>query len=373
MEDKIRILHVFGRMGRGGAETMLMNIYRNIDREKIQFDFLVHTTEECDYDREILALGGKIHRVPKYKGSNHFQYIKAWHHFFQTNSCYKIIHSHVRSTASIYLKIANKYGLTTIAHSHNTSSGTGMSALMKNLLQHNIKHTADYLFACSKVAGEWLFGKKACEENNFFLINNAIDTEKFRFNPQTRLDKRKEIKVADKFVIGHVGRFHPQKNHDFLIDIFQVIHQQNQDAVLLLVGDGELRREIELKVERLGLKENVIFGGIRADVPDLLQAMDVFLFPSLYEGLPVTLVETQAACLPSVVSDSITREVELTDSINYISLQHSSSYWAEEVLKYAHYDLRNNDVLQSIIDNGYDIVSVSKWYSEFINEKFKGK
>src|SRR5690625_2672586 len=152
MQKPNRILHVFGGMGRGGAETMVMNLYRKIDRSKIQFDFIVHTQNKCDFDDEIELLGGRIYRVPRYNGKNHFQYKRAWHKFLMNHPEYKIIHGHVRSTASIYLKIANSYGLITISHSHNTSSGKGFSAIVKNIFQYKIRYIADYLFACSQTA-----------------------------------------------------------------------------------------------------------------------------------------------------------------------------------------------------------------------------
>lgn len=320
MNKPIRILHVFGRLNRGGAEMMIMTLYRNIDRTKVQFDFIVHANEKCAFEDEVRFLGGNIYKVPRYNGKNHFQYKKAWNEFFQNHPEYKIIHGHIRSTASIYLKIAKKLGLITIAHSHNTSSGGGFSAVVKNILQYPIRSIADYLFACSRAAGEWLYGKRACKGDNFFILNNAIDTEKFIFNEETRLKKRKELQIEDKFVIGHVGRFHPQKNHYFLIDIFKEIYNINKNSVLLLIGDGDLKKSIQEKVEDLGLSNNVVFTGVRPNVPELLQAMDVFLFPSLYEGLPVALIEAQAAGLPCIVSDKITTDTKITDLISFVPL-----------------------------------------------------
>jgi len=179
MSQPIRVLQVFAQMNRHGSESMIMSMYRNIDRSKVQFDFIVHTTDKCDYDEEIESLGGRIYSIPRYTGTNHFLYKKAWHNFLKQHSDYKIIHGHIRSTASIYLKIAKKYGLITIAHSHNTSSGAGFSAIVKNIYQYPIRYIVDYLFACSKSAGTWLFGERACRKDNFFILNNAIDTKKF--------------------------------------------------------------------------------------------------------------------------------------------------------------------------------------------------
>lgn len=367
MSKPIRVLQVFAQMNRGGAETMIMNLYRNIDRSKFQFDFVVHTDEKCAYDDEIKSLGGMIFRIPRYNGKNHFQYKKAWTDLLKCNPEYKVIHGHVRSTASIYLRIAKKLGLTTIAHSHSTSSGKGLSAVIKNTFQYPIRYISDYFFACSKSAGVWLFGNKVCIEDNFIIINNAIDTKKFIFNNSTRMDKRKELEVNEKLLIGHVGRFNSPKNHDFLIDIFKDIYDKNNDVILMLVGDGELRHRIEKKVDNLGLNNNVIFTGIRSDIPELLHATDLLIFPSLYEGLPVTLIEAQAAGLRCLASDRITDEVRLTDLIEYAPLNKGENYWAERALELSQgYERRN--MYNEIANAGYDIESVAKRYQEFIKD-----
>lgn len=361
----IRILHVLGRLDRGGAETMVMNLYRKIDKTKVQFDFIIHTTDKCDYNDEIKSLGGKIYSVPQYKGVNHLEYKKAWNVFLKGHPEYKIIHGHVRSTASIYLNIAKKYGLITIAHSHSTSSGTGLSAITKNLLQYPIRYVADYLFACSKDAGKWLYGQRACSKENFNILNNAIDLNMFKFNNELRESKRNELKIQDKFVIGHIGRFDIAKNHHFLIDIFKEIHYRNGKTVLLLIGDGELKESVEKKVAEYGLKDEVIFTGVRSDIPELLHVMDVFLFPSLYEGLPVTVVEAQASGLPCVISDNITNEVSVTSLVNKISLQRNKEYWAETVLQFQKSQMRESPQ-KEIKDSHYDISEVSKQYQDFI-------
>jgi glycosyltransferase involved in cell wall biosynthesis len=359
MSEPLRVLQVFARMDRGGAETMIMNLYRSMNRSEVQFDFVVHTNDHCSFDDEIKELGGKIFRVPVYQGQNHFSYKKSWENFFQTHPEYKIIHGHVRSTASIYLKIAKKYGLVTIAHSHSTSSGTGLPALIKNTLQYPIRYIGDYLFSCSQAAGIWLFGKKACKKENFHILNNAIDTSKFIFNKTLRQDKRKEFKILGKFVIGHVGRFSYPKNHEFLIDIFKAIHDKEPNSVLMLVGEGELRGKIEKKVEDLGLTDGVIFTGLRQDIPELLQAMDVILFPSLYEGLPVTIVEAQASGIKCILSDTITKEVVCDDHlVHFMSLKSQVNDWADKVLEYSNGYTRENSHDQ-IMKSGYDIHQTS--------------
>lgn len=363
----IRVLHVLGRLDRGGAETMVMNLYRNIDRSKIQFDFMVHTSEDCDYDEEIIALGGKIYSISAYSGKNHFEYKKEWHNFFQEHTEYKIVHGHVRSTAAIYLKIAKKHGMVTIAHSHNTSSGKGISATAKNIMQYPIRHTADYLLACSEYAGEWLFGKRVKDKNNFFILKNAINAEEFIYDEATRNEIRKELGIENKFILGNVARFHEQKNHTFLIDVFKNVHDKNNESVLLLVGQGDLKQEIKDKVSDLGLTDSVIFTGVRSDVPDLLQVMDVFVFPSLYEGLGIVAVEAQAAGLKCVVADSVPKEAFVTDLISSVSLKDSSDIWADRILKETTYDRRNT--YQEIYDSGYEVKDTSKWIESFYISK----
>ncbi|MCL2773487.1 MAG: glycosyltransferase family 1 protein [Oscillospiraceae bacterium] len=360
----IRILQVFGILNRGGAETFIMNVYRNINRSKIQFDFIVHSEEKGAYEDEIEKLGGKIYRVPTYKGKNHFKYKKAWCNFFKTNLTYRIIHGHMRSTASIYLKIAKQFGLKTIIHSHSTSSGKGLNSIVKNIMQYNIRYIADYLFACSKVAGLWLYGNKFCKHSNFYIINNAIDTEKFIYNEEIREQKRKELNIENKFVVGNVSRFAPPKNHMFLLDIFSEISKENSNTALMLVGDGELRGEIENRIEILGLKDNIILTGLRSDVNDLLQTMDIFLFPSLWEGFPVTLVEAQTSGLHCVVSDSITEEGKITNLAEYVSLKKSTSYWAEQILHYTNGYERKN-MQEEIIKAGFDIKKTAYWLQKF--------
>ena len=364
MSEPIRVLQVFGRLDRGGAETFIMNVYRNIDRSKVQFDFIVHTADKCAYDDEITALGGRIFRVPRYNGKNHFRYKKEWNLFFRQHTEYKIIHAHIRSTAAIFLNIAKKYGLVTISHSHNDSSGKGFSATIKNILQYSLRNIADFLFACSKQAGEWLYGKKACAKKNFHVIPNAIDTEKFIYDPVARESKRKELSLENKFVVGHIGRFDTQKNHDFIVNIFEKIYRKNNKAVLLLVGDGTLRSKIEQKVETFGLKDNVIFAGVRSDVPDLLNTMDVFLFPSLWEGFGIVLLEAQATGLRCVVSDVVSQEVKITKLLECVSLEKSASHWADKVLAYVDGYERKN-MQQEIGESGFDIQEVAKWLENF--------
>jgi glycosyltransferase involved in cell wall biosynthesis len=368
MDKPIKVLQVMSSLSRAGAQAYVMNIYRNINHDEIEFDFVVHNSEIGDYENEVIDLGGKIFRIPSYKGYNHFKYKKAWNDFFTGRKEYKLIHGHVRSTASIYLKIAKKYGLTTIAHSHNTSSGSGLKGIFKNILQYPIRYTADYLFACSQTAGEWLYGKRATKSNRFKVFNNAIDAEKYRWNKKVSQNTRDSLGIPnDAIVVGHIGRFHPQKNHNQLINIFKDVKRKKENSFLLIIGDGELRDDIEKKIQTDNLKDSVILTGVRPDVPELLQAMDVFLFPSLYEGLPVTLIEAQASGLPCIISSTITKEVAITDLMDFINLDDSVSNWSDKVLMRA--KEKRKDTLKKISEAGYDIKMIANEYQSFCLNK----
>ena len=342
---------------------MVMNLYRNMDKEKIQFDFIIHTEQHQDYTDEIVSMGGKIYSFPRFQGYNIAEMKRCWNTFFVEHPEYKILHSHVRSYASLYIPIAKKHGLTTIIHSHSTSNGKGVSSLVKRVLQSPLKRKADYLFACSEESGRWLYGDKAIHAPNYRMIPNAVDTEKFAFCPATRTEMRNQLGISDDTVVyGHVGRLHPAKNHPFLLDAFNRIHQKQPKSLLLIVGDGELRAEIEEKINTLGISDAVRMLGSRGDVAELMQGMDVFLFPSRWEGLPVTVVEAQAAGLPCYLSDTITRDVNTSPLVTYLSTQNGEDLWADTILS-AHNE--RQDVIKNIKSAGFDIVESARNLSEF--------
>lgn len=348
---QIRILHVFAQMGRGGSETMIMNYYRHIDRSQIQFDFVVHTTEKCDYDDEIKELGGKLYRIPRFTGYNYFSYQKAWYQFLKKHPDYKIIHIHFYTIAGAILPVAKKCDVPVrIVHSHTANPKLSIvQKIVGKILRCMAIKYATERFACGNDAGKYFFGKRS-----FTIINNAIDAELFRFNQVGRNRLRKQLNIENKFVIGHIGRFHTPKNHTFIIDVFAEVCRLNCNAMLLLVGDGALRAEIERKVVKAGLSDRVIFAGVRTDIPQLLQAMDIFLFPSLYEGLGIVAVEAQAAGLRAIVSDSLPKEAVVTELSESISLKIGAKVWAEVILKYDnHY--QHPDTFNEICCAGYDI------------------
>lgn len=364
MAEPIRVLHVLNSVNRGGAETMLVNQYRAIDRSRVQFDFVIHTKEEGDYSDEIKEMGGRIYRFPHYSGKNHFRYKTAWGTFLNAHPEHQIIHGHLRSTAAVYLGIAKKYGRITIAHSHSTASrGNRLERLAKSILQFPTRHVADYFFACSDDAGKWLFGSRVTRQQNYRVIRNAIDAEKYRFSEPLRHKIRNELGLRDAFVLGHVGSFTHPKNHKFLVEVFSEVHKKNGNAVLLLLGDGELRSEIEKQLAYLGLRDKAILAGVVPNVSEYLQGMDVFVFPSWFEGLGMVLIEAQACGLPCLASATMPRESDLgTGLYHRFSLDESPSRWAEEILSL---DNARIDSTLALNESGWNVMQTASWMQEF--------
>lgn len=370
MSEPIRVLHVVTHMNRGGLETMLMNYYRHIDRSQLQFDFLVHRERRADYDDEIEALGGKIYRLPPLNPFD-LKYRKKLQQFFLEHPEYKIVHSHIDCMSAIPLKAAKKAGVPVrIAHSHSISQDKDAKYLLKLFYKIFIPNNATYLMACGEQAGEWMYGSK-----DFLVLNNAIDAKQYSFDYKTYCEERNKLGVcADDTLVGHVGRFSPPKNHEFLIEIFAECVRINPKARLLLVGDGDLRPGIVEKVRRLGLEPRVIFAGVRTDVAKLMQAMDVFVFPSIYEGLPLTVVEAQAAGLPCLISDAVPIECKLTNLVEQVPLTDRSREWAKKVLDVTD-TVRRNTYLE-IRESGFDIQSNVKKLTAFYldqHNRYQGK
>lgn len=350
----VRVLHVIGVMDRGGAETMIMNLYRAIDRSRFQFGFVVHTQAEGAYDREIRALGGAIYHCPRFTGKNYRAYRDWWRSFLaQEGQAYEIVHGHIGSTAPIYLDCARRAGKHTIAHSHNTNGKVNAKEILYRLLSARVRGRAEHYLACSVPAGIDRFGKGI----RFSVWNNAIQAERYTYSEETRTHLRDQLQIGGALLVGHVGRFAPQKNHSFLLEIFAEIRAKT-DAKLLLVGDGPLRGEIEEKAAALGLREDVIFTGVRSDVDALMQAMDVFVFPSFYEGLPVTMVEAQAAGLPCLISDGVPKETILTDLVRWLPLSAGARAWAQKALELGRWGRR--DTLAEIRARGFDIADSTR-------------
>ncbi|MDG5472604.1 glycosyltransferase family 1 protein [Jeotgalibacillus sp. ET6] len=309
MDGPLRVLHAVVNMNRGGAETFIMNLYRNVDRSKIQFDFL--TCYEGVFDEEIRSMGGIVYRIPYVTQSGHFAYVKKLNHFFHHHRHYKIVHSHMDKMSGLVLKAAAEAGIPArIAHSHNTSSeGNSLIRMYKWLAGRNIPKYATDFYACSSKAAAWLFPHHS---KTYSIIKNGIESERFEFSLENRKEVRKSLQLREEsFLVGHIGRFNKQKNHLFLLDVFHETLKNHPDAHLLLVGTGTLQSKIEQKIKLLGIEDRVHLLGVRNDIPQLLQAIDVFAFPSLHEGLPVTLIEAQCSGVPCVISNNITQEVDL--------------------------------------------------------------
>ena len=361
--DPIRILHVVTYMGRGGLETMIMNYYRRMDRAKVQFDFLTHRDFRADYDDEIEALGGRIFRLPRLVPWSR-SYRNALDSFFAAHPEYKIVHVHQDCLSAVALEAAKKAGVPVrIAHSHSGSQDKNLKYLIKLYYKRKIPALATQLFACGKEAGDWMFGGAP-----FRVLNNAIDAAKYAYDQEKCRYMRDSLGIAqDAFVMGHVGQFDPVKNHTFLLDVFAEAAKRDPAAMLLLVGDGVLRPEMERTAAELGIGDRVIFTGLRSDVPDLIQAMDCFVFPSLYEGIPVTLIEAQAAGLLCIVSDGVPAECRKTDLVTRISLSRGAAEWAGEVLQKA--GTARENTLHQIKDSGYDIAENAAFLQDFYLEK----
>lgn len=358
MGEPIRVLHVVTYMGRGGLETMLMNYYRHIDRNRVQFDFLVHRDFKADYDDEILSLGGRIYHVSKLNPFS-FHYHHELNNFFKNHPEYKIVHVHQDCLSSFALKAAKRNHVSIrIAHSHNANQDRNLKYLVKRYFMKSIPKYATHLFACGKEAGDWMF-----QGSPFTIMNNAIDTDQFIYNQSIRENVRNTLNIdSNILVIGHVGRFFYQKNHDFLIDIFNEVHRINKNTKLMLIGTGELEESIKEKVNNLHLKDNVMFLGNKNDVNQLMQAMDIFVFPSHYEGLPVTLVEAQASDLFIVKSNNVPSQCIMTPHILSLSLDSTAKEWAQQILN-IHYQRGNTS--RYIKDAGYDIKQNSQWLQDF--------
>lgn len=331
----VRVLHVVTSMGVGGIEVLLMNLYHHIDRSKVQFDFLLHRDEESKFEAEILAMGGRIFRVPPVNPLRHRRYLRALRAFFQEHRGYRIVHAHNNAFSMYVLREAKRAGVPVcIAHSHtaNVSFDIKRSPFYYYCRKRILRYT-DHAFACSKAAGQWLFGKGILTSPKFRVVHNAIDCDQFVFCPNTRAVVRESLELPEGPVFGHVGRFRPEKNHSFLLRLFASLRRQEPKASLLLVGDGPLMSQVQREAEELGLLGPVRFLGPRSDVAELLMAMDVFLLPSHFEGIPVTVIEAQASGLPCLISEGLSDDMWLTDLVHTVPLKEED--WVRMSLRVA--------------------------------------
>ena len=362
-----RLLCIVNCMDTGGAETFLMKLYRKLNKEKYQMDFCILSKEKGFYEDEIIGLGGKVYHIPPKTGhllKSLSGLVKVVRH-----GKYKyVLRIGSQSLVAIDLLFARFGGARRLAL-RSTNADLGASKVRKIL--HFVfgllpKVVPTIKIAPSEKAAVFLFGKKSVARNKVFYLKNAIPISEFEFDEEIRNEIREELKLDQKFVVGHVGRFAPQKNHDFLIDIFQCIKERNRNAVLLLIGEGERKDMILEKVKVLKLEDSVRFLGIRNDVNKVLMAMDVFLFPSFYEGMPNTVIEAQTAGLSVYTSDAITREANITGQVRYLSLSESAQRWSDEVSSTK--KIQRKESATKMRAAGYDIESITNEFEKLIFE-----
>ncbi|MEW9671325.1 glycosyltransferase family 1 protein [Ammoniphilus sp. 3BR4] len=364
-EKKIKILHVVGAMNAAGLETLIMNIYRNIDRNKVQFDFAVQTTDKCFYDDEILKLGGRIIPHPKPKNSLK-KYKKALESTIIEYGPYDAIHSHVLFFSGIVLSVANKHSIPIrIAHSHNTSDSKDNSIFRKiyrQIMRQRILKNATHLIGCSKEACEYVFGKSTYKSGVSKHFPNAIDLRKYKNLTRDKSYLTDELKLSNNsMLIGHIGRFTKQKNHVFVVELFSAYLKKEPNAHLVLVGEGNERENIERLVREKNIEDKVHFLGLRNDIEYILSSIDLFLFPSLYEGLGIVLVEAQAAGIPCLISDVIPAEADLNIGlIKRQSLSDGIQYWIRAIEGSVILDEKKWESIEpALINSGYDIKASS--------------
>lgn len=369
--EPIRVAHIMGKMISGGVESVVMNYYRNIDKDKIQFDFIVDEDSTHIPHEEIESMGGRVILVPPYQKIT--SYIKVLKDIFKENE-YRIVHSHLNVLSIFPLYAAKKSNVPIrIAHSHSTSNKKEWKKnVLKSLLKPFSKINATHYFCCSELAGRWLFGSNTYDKGEVTLINNAIDTKSFVYDENIRKKIRNELKISDnKLVIGHIGRFVDQKNHDFLVDIFSEIHKYNNDSILILVGEGPLQEKIKEKVNYLNLNESVKFLGVRNDVNELYQAMDLFIFPSLYEGLGMVLIEAQLSGLPCLVSSEVPKEAKITNVLEFLNLNDDIGTWVKKAINLS--GIKRKQHLDKVNKAGYNIEIESKKLEKKYMMQFREK
>ena len=351
-------------MDLAGTETLLMSYYKQIDRNQVQFDFAVSATNECAYDKEIVQMGGRIFRYPKYTITNHFTYTLWWRNFLIEHPEIRIIHGHIGSTAAIYLRIAKQQGRIAIAHSHSTWGDSGPHAWAYRIFSFPTRYIADYYFGCSRQALIDRYGKKVANNKEIAsVMPNAIDARKFVYNEAVRNEVRAQYNIpANMLVIGTVGRFSPQKNPLFTVSLSAELKRRGLDFRFLWFGQGEMESAIREEMSKQNVEDKIILAGVRKDIYRVLQAMDVFVFPSVWEGLGISCIEAQAAGLPALCSESVPDDAKVTDLFHYLPLNDVKT-WADEVLEQK--GVKRTDRFDEIDKAGYDIVSAAKRMQDF--------
>lgn len=367
-----RILCIVSAMNAGGAETFLMKLYRKIDKTKYQMDFCVTVNERGVYDDEIESMGGKIFRITK-KSENIKKFKSELYNVIKENEYKYVLRITSSAMGFMDLKVAKSAGAEVLAaRSSNSSDGGSIKSSIAHILGRILYgRYVDVKIAPSDLAAEYTFGKRAYKNGKVAILNNAVDLDVFHFDEKGRRNIRNEFNISPHTkVIGHIGRFSAQKNHEFLIDVFKDITLLNPDTILLLVGVGESEKKVKQKVSYMGLSDKVIFAGLRTDIPQILCAMDVFLFPSFYEGMPNTVIEAQATALPCVISDRITKQANILGTAKYLPLESSVSVWAKETLNSA--ECKRYNTRENFIKSGYEINKVTEKFLKLIFNEREG-
>lgn len=363
MKEPVKVLVIVSQMNRGGLESRLMDIIRNLDFSRVQIDIFTYRLEPGLMDEEAKSYGCKIYYNKPLTVKNMTGYVRYFADFLKQHPEYRIVHAHQDAWCSVFCKGAKIAGVPVrIAHSRTAISSVSLGNMVKNIIKLPARKYATHFFAVSDLAGEWLFGKKNVANGKVKIWPNAIECRKYEFDQVKRDRKRKELGIEEKLVVLHVGNFTPPKNHEKIIKVFSEVCKKKEDAVLLLVGQ-ELNPGIRALAERLQIIDKVRFLGTRTDINELLCGADVFLFPSIFEGMPGAVIEAQASGLPCVASDTITREVCITPIVTQLSLGLSDEEWAEHVLDA--YRMGRTDTLEEMKKAGYDIDSLVEKLMEF--------
>lgn len=362
-----RLLCLISGMNTGGAETFLMKVYRQLDKSKYQMDFCVNVFEECFYDKEIKSMGGRIFHIPS-KSDDHYKFVKSLKSIVSDNKYERVIRITSNGMGFFDLKIAKDAGAKVcIARSSNSSDGRGLKLKLAHFIGRMLyKKYVDVKLAPSDLAAIYTFGKKDYKNGKVTILHNAVDLDIYNYSVQNRMCIRKEFGISEsQTVIGHVGRFNKQKNHPFLINVFYEYLKKDPNAVLMLIGDGPDRADIVSLIKARNIEAKVIFTGVRKDVSSMLSAMDVFVFPSFYEGMPNTVIEAQATGLPCIISDTITNEANITGLVTYLSIEKPAKEWVKGILKCK--EIERCNTRDMFIKQKYDIESLT---DEFIKRVF---
>jgi glycosyltransferase involved in cell wall biosynthesis len=360
MAKTMRILHIVGAMYPGGMENFIINLYEKIDREQFQFDFVIHMRKDNDYVELIRSMGGKVYEIPRLT-RHPIKNLKRISHIVKENNYQIVVRHTANALVAPQLMAAKIGGAKTVCHSHNE---TDPNKILHYLSRPIMRLAADERMACSDKAGKWMFGKKS-----FRVIHNAINIDKFQYSPDKASPIIQEFGLEGKHVYGHIANFIESKNHKFLLEIYKKISEIDHNAVFFCIGEGELRSNIESEIKSQGLENKVILTGIRHDVENFMACFDVLIFPSFFEGLPLTIIEAQAAGLPCLISDTITKDVIVSEGlVTFKSIKEDAAKWAKKAVNMIGSTDRTCQ-RKLIAKSGYDSEKLAKWYERFIKER----